>query len=60
MEECDRLLESEHCHNTVVAMMAKGKGFSVARRLGIDYADKAFHEIQNDFYEQYDLAPFGF
>lgn len=57
LEECDRLLESEHCHTTVIAMMAKGKGFSVARQLGIDYADKAFQEIQNDFYEQYDLAP---
>lgn len=36
--------------------MAKGRGFSVAQRLGMDYADKAFHEIQNDFYKQYDLA----
>lgn len=56
LEQCDRLLESEHCRNAVAAMMAKGQGFSVARRLGMDYADKAFYEIQNDFYTQYDLA----
>lgn len=50
---CRKLLESTECIEYVNAEVAKGKGFALAKKLGLPYKEAVMHSIEQDFENNY-------